>query len=151
MIRVAINGYGRIGRLAHRVILEKYNREITVVGINAGSSTDIFGWMYLLKYDSAYGPLSTHKISADDKKDPVDHEVLIGHIIIDGKNVPVLSEKDPSLLPWKELDVDVVIESTGHFTKAEQLQAHITAGAKAVVLSAPSKGGDIPTYVMSVN
>ena len=109
MIRVAINGYGRIGRLAHRVILEKHNREIAVVAINAGSSTDVKGWMYLLKYDTAYGPLTSHVISSDDKKDPIDHEVLIGHLIIDGKNIPVLSEKDPALLPWKELDVYFLI------------------------------------------
>ena len=151
MIRVAINGYGRIGRLAHRVILERFNRDIAVVAINAGGSTDIKGWMYLLKYDTAYGTLHNHTIASDDKKDPVDHELLIGHLIIDGKSIPVLSEKNPSLLPWKELEVDVVIESTGHFTKVEQLHAHITAGAKAVVLSAPVKEGDISTYVISVN
>lgn len=151
MIRVAINGYGRIGRIAHRVILEKYNREIDLVAINAGSSTDIFGWMYLLKYDTAYGPLTHHNIYADDKKDPIDHEKLIGHLIIDGKSIPVLSEKDPSLLPWRQLAVDVVIESTGVFRKAEDLQKHIDAGAKAVVLSAPAKGEEVPTYVISVN
>ena len=151
MIRVAINGYGRIGRLAHRVILEKYKSAIDIVAINAGSSTDIKGWMYLLKYDTAYGPLYHHHINADDKKDPIDHNDLIGHLIIDGKSIPVLSQKDPLLLPWKELDVDVVIESTGHFTKAEELQKHIAAGAKHVVLSAPVKGDGIHTYVLSVN
>lgn len=151
MIKVAINGYGRIGRIAQRVILEKYNRDIDLVAINAGSSTDIKGWMYLLKYDSTYGPLHNHAIQSDDKKDPIDHEQLVGHLIVDGKSIPVLSQKDPSLLPWKELDVDVVIESTGHFSKAEQLRAHIDAGAKAVVLSAPVKGEGVPTYVISVN
>lgn len=151
MIRVAINGYGRIGRLAHRVILEKYNRTIDVVAINAGSSTDIKGWMYLLKYDTAYGPLLNHHIQSDDKKEPIDHNDLIGHLIVDGKSIPVLSQKDPSQLPWRELDVDVVIESTGYFTKSEDLKKHLAAGAKGVVLSAPVKDGEVPTYVMSVN
>ena len=157
MIRVAINGYGRIGRIAHRVILEKGKRDIEIVAINAGGSTDIKGWMYLLKYDTAYGPLINHNIQVDDKKDPIDHEQLIGHLIIDGQSIPVFSEKDPSLLPWKELEVDVVIESTGAFRDAVDLKKHIDAGAKAVVLSAPvhpaERGGgeEVPTYVISVN
>lgn len=151
MIKVAINGYGRIGRMCHRVILEKYKRTIDVVVINAGDSTDVKGWMYLLKYDTVYGPLLHHHIQSDDKKDPVDHGDLIGHLIVDGKSIPVLSQKTPPLLPWKELDVDVVIEATGAFRKEEQLKVHIQAGAKAVVLSAPVKQGDVPTYVISVN
>lgn len=139
MIRVAINGYGRIGRVAHRVILEKHSNEIELVAINAGSSTDIKGWAYLLKYDTSYGTLK-NSISSDEK-----------NLIIDGNTIPVLSEKDPSKLPWKELSVDVVIESTGAFRDEEGLKAHIAAGAKGVVLSAPLKGGDIPTYIISVN
>lgn len=151
MIRVAINGYGRIGRIAHRVILEKHSSEVQVVAINASDSTDIKGWMYLLKYDTVYGPLLHHHIQSDAKKDLVDHSDLIGHLIVDGKSIPVLSQKDPSLLPWKELDVDVVIEATGAFRKEEHLKSHIDAGAKAVVLSAPVKGESVPTYVISVN
>ena len=147
MIRVAINGYGRIGRVAHRVILEHHNSDIEVVAINAGHSTDIEGWMYLLKYDSVYGflPLEISFKKADTEGD------LIGSLIIEGKEIPVYSQKDPSLLPWKEHTVDVVIESTGAFTKAEDLQKHLTAGAKSVILSAPAKGGEVPTYVLSVN
>jgi glyceraldehyde 3-phosphate dehydrogenase len=76
---------------------------------------------------------------------------LIGYILIDSKKIPVLSQKDPTLLPWKDLDIDVVIESTGHFTTEEKLKTHLTAGAKAVVLSAPIKEGNIPTIVLSVN
>ncbi|MCL5432639.1 MAG: type I glyceraldehyde-3-phosphate dehydrogenase [Patescibacteria group bacterium] len=146
MIRVAINGYGRIGRITHRVILEKYNSEIEVVAINTGSSTDIKGWMYLLKYDSAYGPLNKNlesKVSESNNS--------IGSLVVDGKEVPVFSQKDPSLLPWKDLNVDVVVESTGEFENEEELKKHITAGAKAVVLSAPLKEGTSPTYVISVN
>jgi glyceraldehyde 3-phosphate dehydrogenase len=148
MIRVAINGYGRIGRVAHRVILEKYTDEIEVVGINAGSSTDIKGWMYLLKYDTSYGVLN-HSLGIRPQNSSIKDS--IGSLIIDGKEIPVFSQKDPNLLPWKDLNVDVVIESTGHFLTREKLQTHLTAGAKKVVLSAPAKGGEVATYVLSVN
>lgn len=140
MLRVAINGYGRIGRIAHRVILEKYSSEIDVVAVNAGSSADVKGWLNLLKYDSVYGMLTGHTLEAKENA-----------FAVDGKEIKVFSEKDPSLLPWKDLDVDVVIESTGHFTTEDKLKAHLTAGAKKVVLSAPIKGGNVSTYVISVN
>ncbi len=149
MVRVAINGYGRIGRIAHRVILQWHSDDIEVVAINAGSSTDITGWMYLLKYDSVYGLLPfdvSVKPNADtSKKD------LLGSLVVSGREIPVYSQKDPTFLPWKDLGVDVVIESTGVFTSAEKLNLHIAAGAKAAVLSAPAKGEEIPTYVISVN
>jgi glyceraldehyde 3-phosphate dehydrogenase len=150
MIRVAINGYGRIGRIAHRVILEKHPSEIEVVAINAGSSTDLVGWMYLLKYDTVYGPLDSHKLSVS-KAEGQDMKDLLGTLIVDDKKIPVYSQKDPTLLPWKDLNVDVVIESTGHFRKKEDLEKHIQAGAKSVVLSAPEKGGEVSTYVISIN
>lgn len=161
MIKVAINGYGRIGRVAHRVILEKHASEIDVVAINAGSSTDIKGWKYLLQYDTSYGPLRGHSLKVLDPKFeansiPQNSNIqsrndYIGSLIVDEKEIPVLSQKDPALLPWKDLNVDVVIESTGHFTTAEKLKPHIAAGARAVVLSAPVKEGEVPTYVISVN
>lgn len=149
MVRVAINGYGRIGRMAHRVILQWHSDEIEVVAINAGSSTDIKGWMYLLKYDSVYGLLPTD-IDVKPNPDPND-KTFLGHLVLNGKEVPVYSQKDPTLLPWKNLNVDVVIESTGHFITAEKLQSHITAGAKSVILSAPAKGEGVGTYVISIN
>jgi glyceraldehyde 3-phosphate dehydrogenase len=163
MIRVAINGYGRIGRVAHRVILEKHLEEIEVVAINAGSSTDIKGWMYLLKYDSSYGNLQNHTLNfqfpiSNFQSNPNDqlsnvktNKEYIGSLIVDDKEISFFSQKDPSLLPWKDLNVDVVIESTGHFLTEEKLKAHLTAGAKKVILSAPVKEGDVPTYVLSVN
>lgn len=149
MVRAAINGYGRIGRVAHRVILQWHSDEIEIVAINAGSSTDLKGWMYLLKYDSVYG-LLPQEVSVKPNPNPEQKE-LLGHLVVAGKEIPVYSQKDATLLPWKDLNVDVVIESTGHFTTAEKLQAHIAAGAKAVVLSAPAKGEGVPTYVISVN
>ncbi len=151
MTKVAINGYGRIGRVAHRVILEKYLQELDVVAINAGSSTDIKGWMYLLKYDTSYGPIYSMDVSYQEKEENPQLKDLIGYLLIDNKKIPVLSQKDPTLLPWRDLNIDVVIESTGHFTTEEKLKTHLTAGAKAVVLSAPVKEGEVPTIVMSVN
>lgn len=150
MVRVAINGYGRIGRIAHRVILQWHNEDIEVAAINAGHSTDIKGWMYLLKYDSVYG-LLPQEISVRPNTDENQKDFL-GHLIVGGKEIPVYSQKDPTLLPWGKHNIDVVIESTGAFTSMEKIKAHITAGAKAAVLSAPAKDGEpIPTYVISVN
>lgn len=149
MIRVAINGYGRIGRVAHRVIMQHFSDSVEVVGINAGSSTDLAGWMYLLKYDSVYGMLP-NEVQVVPNPDTTKTDFL-GTFNLDGKTIPVYSQKDPLFLPWSDLGVDVVIESTGHFRKKEDLEKHITAGAKSVVLSAPEKGGEIPTYVLSIN
>lgn len=148
MLRVAINGYGRIGRIAHRVILQHHSSTIDVVAINAGSSADLTGWMYLLKYDTNYGPLQGHELAV--KPSDGNKEDFLGHLIVDGKEIPVYSQKDASLLPWKEHDVAVVIESTGHILTEEKATAHITSGAKAVVMSAPAKD-ETPTYVISVN
>ncbi len=149
MIKVAINGYGRIGRIAHRVILQSHQDAIDVVAINAGSSTDLEGWMYLLKYDSVYGPLDA-QISTKPSPDGSAQEML-GYLVVGDKEIPVYSQKDPALLPWSSLGVDVVIESTGHFTKTEDLKKHITAGAKKVVLSAPLKDDQTKTIVLGVN
>lgn len=152
MVRVAINGYGRIGRVAHRIILQWHSDEMEVVAINAGSSTDLKGWMYLLKYDTVYGPLDQEMsvTPAESSADKAHPNPFLGSMMVDGKEIKVYSQKDPTLLPWKDLNVNVVIESTGHFTTSEKMQAHIAAGAKAVVLSAPAKD-DTPTYVLSVN
>lgn len=153
MIKVAINGYGRIGRVAHRVILERFSDQVEVVGINAGSSTDLNGWMYLLKYDSIYGTFP-HELSVKDSSPDVNRDQndsgLLGSLIVGGKEIPVYSQKDPSLLPWGDLGIDVVIESTGHFLTRDKAQKHIDAGAKAVVMSAPAKD-ETETFVLSVN
>jgi glyceraldehyde 3-phosphate dehydrogenase len=149
MVRIAINGYGRIGRVAHRILIQRFGSEAEVVAINAGSSTDLKGWMYLLKYDSVYGNLPV-ELSVKANPDTAKKDFL-GSLLVNGKETPVYSQKDPTLLPWKDLDVDVVIDSTGAFLTADKLQAHITAGAKAVVLSAPAKDDSVPTYVLSVN
>jgi glyceraldehyde 3-phosphate dehydrogenase len=135
-IKVGINGFGRIGRNAFKIAFE--HPELEVVAIN--DLTDTKTLAYLLRHDSNYGTYH-HEVSFDDQ-----------NIIVDGRPVKVLAEKDPSLLPWKDLNIDVVIESTGRFTKNEDLQLHLKAGAKKVVLSAPEKGEDHgDTFVMGAN
>lgn len=133
-IKVAINGFGRIGRLVYRILHHIPNVEI--VAVNDIVSPDNLA--YLLKFDSTHGKF---KGSIESKEDA---------IIVDGKKTLTFSEKDPTKLPWKKLGVDYVIESTGHFTAKEEAEKHIQAGAKRVVISAPAKG-DIPTFVMGVN
>ncbi len=148
MVRVAINGYGRIGRVAHRIILQKHP-ELEVVAINAGKSTDLKGWMYLLKFDTNYGVLNGFDLKVTPNTDESKSDFL-GTLSINGKDIPVYSQKDPTLLPWKDLQIDVVIESTGHFLTSEKAKAHIDAGARKLVMSAPAKD-ETPPFVMSVN
>ena len=154
MIKVAINGYGRIGRVAHRIIIDRFGDEIEVVAVNAGASTDMKGWMYLLQYDTTYGIFAHHALFVQTPEEVAVHTSLepIGGLVIDDKAVPFYSERDPSKLPWRDLGVDVVIESTGAFTTQEKIQPHIEAGAKSVILSAPFKDEQsASTYVLGVN
>src|SRR4051812_35650265 len=111
MIRVAINGYGRIGRVAHRIIVENFSQDVEVVAINAGSSTDLKGWMYLLQYDSVYGifPYPLNVLPNPDTTKPD----FLGTLAVNEKQIAVYSQKDPSLLPWKDHNIDVIIEATG--------------------------------------
>ena len=133
--RVAINGFGRIGRIAFRIAHDR--SDIEVVGIN--DLTDTKTLAYLLAYDSNYGNYH-HKVEHDEHS-----------LIIDGQHIPISAEKDPTMLPWKDLKVDVVIESTGRFTTGEAAKAHITAGAKRVIISAPTKSEDVKTVVIGAN
>lgn len=156
MLKVAINGYGRIGRIAHRVILERFTNDIEIVAINAGSSTDLAGWMYLLKYDTVYGQLQGHNLTVKTPQElPLTIQTkaqYLGAISVDNKDILIFSDRDPLNLPWKDLQVDVVIESTGAFTTQEKMQPHITAGAKSAILSAPFKDeASGATYVIGVN
>jgi glyceraldehyde 3-phosphate dehydrogenase len=140
-IRVAINGAGRIGRAFLKLAVER--SDIDVVAIN--DLADIENIAYLMKYDSAYGRSSLDIRSDIDKKE----------LIINGNIVKYLSEKDPSVLPWKDLGVDIVLESTGLFTSYAKAEAHIKAGAKRVVISAPSKdeagSPEAVTALMGIN
>ncbi|RDI96648.1 type I glyceraldehyde-3-phosphate dehydrogenase [Meiothermus sp. QL-1] len=132
-MRVAINGFGRIGRQVFRILLE---RGVEVVGINDLSDNAILA--HLFKYDSNYGRFPG-TVSYDEES-----------ITVNGKRIRVYEEKDPAKLPWGEIGVDIVIESTGRFTKLEAAEAHLQAGAKKVIISAPGKG-DMLTVVMGVN
>lgn len=135
-IKVGINGFGRIGRQAFKLALDK--PQLEVVAINDLTSPEVLA--HLLKYDSNYG-IFPHQISSD-----------ATNIIIDGKKYQVIAEKEPEKLPWGKLGVDVVIESTGRFTDSEKAGAHIKAGARHVIISAPAKDeGITPTIVLSVN
>ena len=133
-IKVGINGFGRIGRNVFRAALG--NPEIEIVAVN--DLTDAATLAHLLKYDSVHGKLDAEVAVEKDT------------ILVNGRPVKVLAEKDPAALPWGSLGVQVVVESTGRFTDADKAQAHITAGAKKVIISAPAKGEDI-TIVMGVN
>lgn len=136
-IRVAINGFGRIGRSAFKVGVEKHLDKVDFVGINDLTDPPVLA--HLLKYDSAYGTWNKG-VSADSE-----------HIIVDNKKYLIFAQKDPSLLPWKELSVDVVVESTGRYTSEVGMRAHLKAGAKKVVLSAPAQGGNVGTFLIGVN
>jgi glyceraldehyde 3-phosphate dehydrogenase len=133
--RVAINGFGRIGRNAFKIAFDREDLEI--VAIN--DLTDTRTLAHLLKHDSNYGAYQ-HEVGYDDTD-----------IIVKGDHIKVLAEKDPAALPWKDLNVDVVIESTGFFVDPAKAKAHITAGAKKVVISAPAKGEGATTVVLGVN
>jgi glyceraldehyde 3-phosphate dehydrogenase len=145
-IKVAINGFGRIGRLVFRALIEQglVGKEIEVVAV--GDIVPADNLAYLLKYDSIQGrfkgTVSSKKSAADKLEDDV--------IVVNGKDVKVVSAKSPAELPWKAMGVDLVIESTGLFTDVEKAQGHITAGAKKVIISAPAKG-DCLTVVLGVN
>ena len=134
-IKVAINGFGRIGRPTFRIISKSKNLEIVVIN----DLTDTKTLAHLLKYDSLYGRFEK-TVSYDEK-----------NLIVDGKKIPVFAEKDPSLLPWKKMGIDIVLECTGFFTDRQGAEKHLQAGAKRVIISAPPKSSDIPTYVLGVN
>lgn len=136
MVKVAINGFGRIGRLAFRLMFG--SEDFDVVAVN--DLTNAADLAYLLKYDTAQGGYKQDSIFAKENA-----------IVVDGKEIRVYAEKDPHNLPWGELGVDVVLECTGAFTSKDKAIAHIEAGAKKVIISAPAKGGGVPTIVYNVN
>lgn len=133
-MNIAINGFGRIGRAAFKALLDK--KGVNIVAVN--DLTDVETLAHLLKHDSCY---DFEKGVSSDKK----------NLIVDGKKYLVLAEKEPAKLPWKSLNIDIVLECTGRFTKKSDLEMHLTAGAKKVILSAPAKEGEIKTIVLSVN
>lgn len=134
-MRIAINGFGRIGRVTARLLLQRSDVELVAVN----DLTDNLTLAHLFKYDSVHG-VFPGEVSHDD-----------AHLILGGRKVKAYAAKDPATLPWRELGVDIVIESTGHFLTRDLASAHLKAGAKRVVLSAPAKDADIPSVVLGVN
>ncbi|WP_198416383.1 glyceraldehyde 3-phosphate dehydrogenase NAD-binding domain-containing protein [Cryobacterium sp. Hh38] len=135
MPKMAINGLGRIGRAALKILLE--SEDLELVAINDVASIENLA--YLLRYDTVYGRYQRQIVVESDA------------LVIDGHRVVVLAERDPTALPWRELAVDLVLECTGAFTQAEDLTKHIHAGASFVILSAPTKSDSVPTVVHGVN
>ncbi len=136
MAKIAINGFGRIGRSVFKSIIKRYP-ELEVVAIN--DLTDNATLAHLLKHDSLYGEYEK-EVAFNEKS-----------LLVDNKKYPAFAEKDPAKLPWKELEVDIVLECTGLFRKREDAEKHLTAGAKKVILSAPGKSEDIPSFILGVN
>ena len=134
-VRVGINGFGRIGRLVVRTAIR--DKDIEFVAVNDIVPADALG--YLLKYDSTHGNYEGEIVGRE------------GAIIVDGREIRCFSERDPAALPWKSLKVDYVVESTGLFTTREGSSKHISGGAKRVIISAPTKSADVPTFVLGVN
>lgn len=135
-MKIAINGFGRIGRLVLRILTERKIPELEVVAINDLAPADNLA--YLLKYDTVHGQPS-FEVHAEEQ-----------HLYVGGKKIQVLEERNPSLLPWKKLGIEYVVESTGHFASLDKSKDHLTAGAKRVLITAPAKG-NVPTFVMGVN
>ncbi|KKU27583.1 MAG: Glyceraldehyde-3-phosphate dehydrogenase, type I [Candidatus Amesbacteria bacterium GW2011_GWA2_47_11b] len=141
MVKVAINGFGRIGRLAFRIWLTKHANEMQIVAINTSGSMDTAGWCHLLMHDTTYRQF---QIPVTSDKDNLIVESM-------GLKIPILAQKDPELIPWAKYGVDVVMECTGKFTDEAGALKHAKAGAKKVIISAPSKGGNVGTFVLGVN
>lgn len=136
MIKIAINGFGRIGRSTLKIILDKHPK-LEVTAIN--DLTDPKTLAYLLKYDSSYGIYNKSISYTEDS------------LIIAGKKIKILAEKDPRNLPWAKMKIDIVLECTGRFTEYDGAKKHLEAGAKKVIISAPTKSEGVPTYVLGVN
>src|SRR3989344_3478183 len=143
MTRIAINGFGRIGRGFFRAVIERGKkgkigeRGLEVVAINDLASAENLA--YLLKYDTVYG------------RAPFSVAVAEGGLLVDGKKITLTAEREPASLPWKELEIDIVVEATGLFTEAEKAKVHIDVGAKHVVITAPGKGDGVETILMGAN
>jgi glyceraldehyde 3-phosphate dehydrogenase len=155
MIKVGINGFGRIGRIAFRIGVLKHSDELQFGAINTSGSMNTAGWAHLTNYDTMYRAFQ-YKVQSTEVRDPkevTDEDPLIGELTISERNVkvPVLAQRDPAKIPWGKYGVDVVIESTGVFTDEEGAKKHAVGGAKKVVISAPVKGGNVATYIIGVN
>lgn len=152
MVKVGINGFGRIGRLAFRVALAGHANEIEIAAINTSGSMNVDGWAHLVNYDTMYRRFEK-RVSFEqvkDAKEATESDPLIGYLKVDGKKIPLLAQKEPDKIPWGMYGAEVIIESTGKFVSEEDAKRHGKGGAKRVIISAPSKGGNVGTYVLGV-
>lgn len=147
MVKIGVNGFGRIGRVTLRAALERYPHQVEIVAINTSGSMPIEGWVNLLKYDSVYGRLEK-EIRIDKGKGARDE---IGAFLIQGKRYPVLAQRNPAKIPWKNYGADLVLECTGVFRTAKDAKKHHQGGAKKVIISAPARDPKTQTFIIGVN
>jgi len=150
---IGINGFGRIGRLSFRVWWQFHRQDMNLLAINTSGSMEIEDWFHLVKYDSSYGLFDEPiKITRhQNRKEVTDEDTVLGTIEIGEFTITVTAQRDPLKIPWGKLGVETVIESTGIFRTAKTASAHLTAGAKSVILSAPAKGDGVSMSVIGVN
>ncbi len=153
MVKVGINGFGRIGRIAYRIGNLYHANDIEFVAINTSGSMEVSGWAHITNFDTMYRKYEKIVGAEQVKKagEATDEDPLIGYLICEGRRSAVLAQRDPEKIPWSKYGADVVIESTGKFVTSEDAQKHGKGGAKRVVISAPAKGGNVGTYVLGVN
>ncbi|MBI1863604.1 type I glyceraldehyde-3-phosphate dehydrogenase [Candidatus Woesebacteria bacterium] len=153
MVKVGINGFGRIGRIAYRIGNLYYANEIEFAAINTSGSMEVSGWAHITNFDTMYRKYEKIVGAEHTKKaaEATDEDPLIGYLICEGRKSAILAQRDPEKIPWSKYGVDIVIESTGKFVTSEDAQKHGKGGAKRVVISAPAKGGNVGTYVLGVN
>jgi len=143
MIKIGINGFGRIGRITLRAAITKYLSEIKVVAINTSGSMGIEGWAHLFEFDSVYGKFKGQVKVEKGKGDEIDV------LVVNNQKIPLLGQRDPNLIPWQKYGVDLVLEATGVFRDRKSASAHFKGGAKKIIVSAPAEG--IKTFIMGVN
>jgi len=154
-VKIGINGFGRIGRIAFRIGTLKHQGEIEFAAINTSGSMPASGWAHLVNYDTMYRKFEFNVVGepTQDPEKTTDAAPEIGFLSVPERNikVPLLAQRDPGKIPWGKYGVEVVIESTGKFTSEDEAKKHALGGAKRVVLSAPTKGGNVGTYILGVN
>jgi len=139
MVKVAINGFGRIGRVSLRTILKYYSDQVEVVAINTSGSMDVEGWAHLFEYDTVY-----RKYEGAVKTQVSDVDGEIGHLVVEGYVIPLLAQREPTKIPWQKYQPEIVLEATGIFRDKNSASQHLKVGAGKVIITAPPKSKEIP-------